>query len=1008
MKRKRNSMLDLLTQRQLHPGRARTELQEYAEDKAAHFEMEEMPCKLPVSVRSTFLMCFSPNGSRVASTHGDHRIYVCKVTTGELLKTLEGHPRTPWCLAFHPTCNDLLASGCLGGEVRVWDLSGGGSEVWVCPERSVITSLTFHPTENFIALSTVNRVHFWDWSKPEPFVTTKTNSEREKVRLVRFTPRGDYLLTGITNAFTERPQPHRRNSTLHRLMTMYNRMTDMFPGLQESTVQRRIARRGGVRMVNTDDLLEMLQRPNIERNLSMYLRQWSDRTRSGSAGAQEREEHPISRLFRIMDSRRPSSYPAENAPESPANIPGSTSGNSSSTTRSSRATAASSVAGAAEAASGSRQGMPSTSHSHPPPQARKRPQPTPQYPPPRAPSTTPPDSTFMTASSFTSRVTPTPTSTFTTTSSTQTSAPSSSSSSSPDQSSRATDGGSRSRGEGPDLWWTFNQLRMLCTRLELRMMRHGEYFPGRPAGAASATTSTASSAAASSSAAAAMSEPRMASGTATPTRLSSPMMAPLFSSSPPGQSSTSRISSGSMTPPPPPPPPRTRTRTFSASSDPAENSQHIPISLVHLLNRLQESLQSLSDATARQGIIAARRQIREVRIRISDILERLENVSEYRERLRSLRAQIVRAAARMYDPGDEEEPAMSVSSPQWDLAYCVWLVDMSLRLTNEMQRLLTADYRLIRFHSRRSARRARYEYERAASGSTPASANLLTIESSDSESDSDNEAGPSNIPPFPPPPFRPPPNYLPRYAGPGLGAGLITHRIQYWCINQKEPIPQISDPEAQLVVATCKIHNDGSVDVSPCGQLLVALVPDTSGVTLSVFSLNAASMGQVLYTWGFGPNAVSLSFSPLSRYVVVGLASSRYMSPQREVVTQIFRLGERPTNGQTGSSLLEHVANMSQPLLGAHASQQLISLNCVRWLPNPGEGLVYGTNRGTLCICRPLCSFCHECSSDGASSSDGVSSRSRSTRRDSSFQSLSLHIEETATRHALLGRRPSF
>lgn len=42
--------------------------------------------------------------------------------TGKNIKTLSGHPRTPWCIAFHPSSSEILASGCLGGQVRVWDL----------------------------------------------------------------------------------------------------------------------------------------------------------------------------------------------------------------------------------------------------------------------------------------------------------------------------------------------------------------------------------------------------------------------------------------------------------------------------------------------------------------------------------------------------------------------------------------------------------------------------------------------------------------------------------------------------------------------------------------------------------------------------------------------------------------------------------------------------------------------------------------------------------------------
>ena len=60
--------------------------------------------------------------TRVASTHGNHNVYVTDLRNGKNINTLTGHPRTPWCIAFHPSKNQILASGCLGGQVRVWDL----------------------------------------------------------------------------------------------------------------------------------------------------------------------------------------------------------------------------------------------------------------------------------------------------------------------------------------------------------------------------------------------------------------------------------------------------------------------------------------------------------------------------------------------------------------------------------------------------------------------------------------------------------------------------------------------------------------------------------------------------------------------------------------------------------------------------------------------------------------------------------------------------------------------
>lgn len=58
----------------------------------------------------------------MASTHVNHNIYITEVQTGRCLHSLVGHRRTPWCVTFHPTIPGLVASGCLDGEVRIWDL----------------------------------------------------------------------------------------------------------------------------------------------------------------------------------------------------------------------------------------------------------------------------------------------------------------------------------------------------------------------------------------------------------------------------------------------------------------------------------------------------------------------------------------------------------------------------------------------------------------------------------------------------------------------------------------------------------------------------------------------------------------------------------------------------------------------------------------------------------------------------------------------------------------------
>ena len=48
----------------------------------------------------------------------------------------------------------------------------------------VISSITFHPTDQVLVIATNNCLLFWNWSRPEPFAMCKTDHDYEKVRCV--------------------------------------------------------------------------------------------------------------------------------------------------------------------------------------------------------------------------------------------------------------------------------------------------------------------------------------------------------------------------------------------------------------------------------------------------------------------------------------------------------------------------------------------------------------------------------------------------------------------------------------------------------------------------------------------------------------------------------------------------------------------------------------------------------------------------------------------------------
>ena len=177
----------------------RLALSRFGEDMTACRTESTLKCRLPGSPRSTFLVAFSPDRKILASTHGDHTIRIIDGKTGCCLDTLEGHPRTPWSIAFHPSQGHLLASGCLAGEVRVWDLKRGRSTVYRSPESNAITSLAFHPTDLVLLVATGNQLLFWNWDQSTPFASINTHLQSEKLRLVKFDPLGHHILTGIQN-----------------------------------------------------------------------------------------------------------------------------------------------------------------------------------------------------------------------------------------------------------------------------------------------------------------------------------------------------------------------------------------------------------------------------------------------------------------------------------------------------------------------------------------------------------------------------------------------------------------------------------------------------------------------------------------------------------------------------------------------------------------------------------------------------------------------------------------
>ncbi|KAL2923075.1 Activating molecule in BECN1-regulated autophagy protein 1 [Bienertia sinuspersici] len=157
-------------------------------------------CPLVPPPRSTIAAAFSPDGKTLASTHGDHTVKIIDCQSGNCLKVLSGHRRTPWVVRFHPTCTGLLASGSLDHEVRLWDANTAecvGSRDFYRP----IASIAFHAQGELLAVASGHKLYIWHYNeRGDMSIPTVVLKTRRSLRAVHFHPHAaPFLLTAEVN-----------------------------------------------------------------------------------------------------------------------------------------------------------------------------------------------------------------------------------------------------------------------------------------------------------------------------------------------------------------------------------------------------------------------------------------------------------------------------------------------------------------------------------------------------------------------------------------------------------------------------------------------------------------------------------------------------------------------------------------------------------------------------------------------------------------------------------------
>lgn len=153
-------------------------------------------------IRNTFLghsetvtsLSFSADGKYLASGSADKTVKIWDLTNGNLLKTLEFHKKEISSVTFSKQ-NLLLASGSYDGTVKVYNLKTESLEKQFNPNSGRVRSISFSPDDRLIATGTDNEnikvFDLFSGSLKKTF-----NGHANDVYDLDFSPDGKYIASG--------------------------------------------------------------------------------------------------------------------------------------------------------------------------------------------------------------------------------------------------------------------------------------------------------------------------------------------------------------------------------------------------------------------------------------------------------------------------------------------------------------------------------------------------------------------------------------------------------------------------------------------------------------------------------------------------------------------------------------------------------------------------------------------------------------------------------------------
>ncbi len=139
-------------------------------------------------------ICHNSSGTLLASSSGDQKIRLWNTSTGNWMRTLNGHTDTVFAIALSP-CDRYLVSGSADQSIRVWDISTGNQLRVIQGGQGWVNCVAVSPDGRLIASGgSDNSIKIWDLHTGRLLTTLSGHSSA--VLAIAFSPDGKTLASG--------------------------------------------------------------------------------------------------------------------------------------------------------------------------------------------------------------------------------------------------------------------------------------------------------------------------------------------------------------------------------------------------------------------------------------------------------------------------------------------------------------------------------------------------------------------------------------------------------------------------------------------------------------------------------------------------------------------------------------------------------------------------------------------------------------------------------------------